>query len=216
MNRLRLSPPGTGVGFIGELAVPADLYWVAREPVPLAGMAYPGRVDWRRLACEGIGHVVCLSHDDPPYDPTPCSLTAVALENLFAGGSPREPEREEALVLAAAGVVVASIRAGTGVAVHCLGGRGRAGTVIGAAVVQLGHDPDEVVDHLHRLHVHRGRKDGWPESAWQEAVVRAAAGDAPRTWMYPTYTPGTSIRSTARNDHELADPKYRAVPKRHT
>src|SRR4051794_39085996 len=93
---VRLVPPGSIVGFLGDLAVPADFYWVAREPVPLAGMAYPGRVDWPALAAEGLGHVVCLTHDEPRYDPSPLTTTAVRLEDLFAGGAPSDPAAERA------------------------------------------------------------------------------------------------------------------------
>jgi hypothetical protein len=172
---VRLVAPGSIVGFLGELAVPADFYWVVREPLPLAGMAYPGRVDWHALAAEGVGHVVCLTHDVPRYDPAPLTHTAIRLEDLYHGGSPRDPGAERRRALEAADVVVERFRAGVGVAVHCMGGRGRAGTVLGAALVRLGHDPGDVVDYLHRVHVGRGRKDGWPESAWQADVVRQAS-----------------------------------------
>ncbi len=169
---LRLVPPGSIVGFLGELAVPADFYWVAREPVPLAGMAYPGRVDWATLAAEGVGHVVCLTHDEPRYDPAPLTCTAIRLQDLYNGGTPDAPDAERARVGAAVDAVVAHVEGGTGVVVHCMGGRGRAGTVLGAALVRMGHTPDDVVDYLHRVHVGRGRKDGWPESPWQAAYVR--------------------------------------------
>ena len=37
---LRLLPPGAYTGeWIGDLCVPDDLYWVARQPVALAGMS---------------------------------------------------------------------------------------------------------------------------------------------------------------------------------
>jgi hypothetical protein len=171
---LRLVPPGSIVGFLGHLAVPADFYWLARDPVPLAGMAYPGRADWSALAAEGVGHVVCLTHDEPRYDAAPLSYTAVRLEDLYDGRPPSDPAAEQARALDAADAVVTHIDAGTGVVVHCMGGRGRAGTVLGAALVRMGHDPDDVIDYLHRVHVGRGRNGGWPESAWQAEVVRAA------------------------------------------
>ena len=71
----------------------------------------------------------------------------------------------------AAADVVEHITRGIGVAVHCMGGRGRTGTVLGVALVRLGHEPDTVVDYLHRVAVGRGRR-GWPESAWQADTVR--------------------------------------------
>ena len=60
-----------------------------------------------------------------------------------------------------------------------MGGRGRTGTVIGVALVQLGHDPEAVIDYLHRLAVGRGRR-GWPESLWQADVVRATSPEVER------------------------------------
>ena len=73
----RLLPPGAYTGFLGALCVPDDLYWVSRAPVVIVGMAYPGRADWAQLHAEGVGHVVCLTHDAVPYDASPCTATAV-------------------------------------------------------------------------------------------------------------------------------------------
>jgi hypothetical protein len=171
---LRLVPPGSVVGFLGDLAIPSDFYWVARDPVPLAGMAYPGRADWSLLSAEGLGHVVCLTDDEPRYECAPLTRTAVRLEDLFDGSEPSDPAAERARVDEAADAVVRSLEAGTGVVVHCMGGRGRAGTVLGVALVRLGHHPDDVVTYLDRLHRGRGRNGGWPESPWQAAVVRGA------------------------------------------
>lgn len=171
---IRLLPPGAHTGFLGELCVPADLYWVARAPVALAGMAYPGRVDWPLLHREGIGHVVCLTHTAAPYDAAPCTVAAWRLQDLVSGGPPADPARERALVEQAAADVVAHLARGVGVAVHCMGGRGRTGTVLGVALVRLGHDADTVVDYLDRVARSRGRTR-WPESEWQAATVRAAA-----------------------------------------
>jgi hypothetical protein len=170
---LRLLPPGAHTGFLGELCVPDDLYWISRAPVALAGMSYPGRADWTLLHEHGIGHVVCLSTDRPAYDPAPCSLTAIRLQDLVSGGDPDDPEREQALVEQAAVDVVAQLERGIGVAVHCMGGRGRTGTVIGTTLVRLGHEPDAVVAHLDRVAKARGRR-GWPESPWQASVVLSA------------------------------------------
>jgi hypothetical protein len=174
---LRLLPVGAHTGFLGALCVPDDLYWVSRTPVALAGMAYPGRADWQLLASEGIGHVVCLTHDVAPYDPSPCTVSAYRLQDLVSGGAPKAPDRERELVIAAATDVVAHMARGIGVAVHCMGGRGRAGTVLGVALVQLGHEPEAIIEYLHRLAVGRGRR-GWPESHWQAEVVRATKPEA--------------------------------------
>jgi hypothetical protein len=170
---VRLLPAGAHTGFLGALCVPDDLYWVSRSPVALAGMAYPGRADWEQLAEEGVGHVVCLTHDTAPYDATPCTVTAVKLQDLVSGDPPRDPDRERQLVHDAAADVVTHVERGVGVAVHCMGGRGRTGTVLGVALVRLGHEPAGVVDYLHAVAVGRGRR-GWPESPWQAEVVRGS------------------------------------------
>lgn len=170
---LRLLPPGAYTGFLGALCVPDELYWVARTPVALVGMKAPGRADWALLAAEGIGHVVCLTRDVATYDPAPCTVTAIKLQDLVTGGPPDDPERERARVLEAAADVVSHIEQGIGVAVHCAGGRGRTGTVIGVALTQLGHDPGEVIAYLDATARARS-KLGWPESQWQADTVRSA------------------------------------------
>src|SRR5262245_18097246 len=172
---MRLLPAGrfTG-GWIGAPCGPDDLFWVARSPSALAGMSYPGRADWSLLHAEGIGHIVCLSHDVAPYDPAPCTITAYRLRDLIDGRPPPDPDRERAVILEAATDVLVHLERGTGVAVHCMGGRGRTGTVLGVALVRLGHAPGDVIDYLDRVAVARGRR-GWPESAWQAEAVTASA-----------------------------------------
>jgi protein-tyrosine phosphatase len=174
MAVLRLIAPASEVRFVGPMAMPAELYFLARQPVPLAGMAYPSRVDWNALHDEGLRRVVCLTHDEAPYDPTPLTVTAISLQDLYTGVTPDEPEAELARIRRAATVVVDALAAGDGAAVHCRGGRGRAGTVLGSALVLLGHDPEEAVAYLDRIHTIRG-KGGWPESAWQADAVRSIA-----------------------------------------
>lgn len=176
MRRPVLLRPVADVGFLGALSIPSDFFWVSRDPVPIAGMAFPARADWSLLAGLGFGHVVCLTHDDPPYDPAPLGLTAVGLDDLYHGRPPSDPDAEQRRVLHAAGAAVAAVGRGEGVVVHCRGGRGRAGTVLGSALVMLGLDSGEVVAWLDLLHRRRG-KAGWPESAWQEAVVRSVPRD---------------------------------------
>lgn len=173
---LRLLPPGAHTGeWIGNLCIPDDLYWITRDPIPLVGMSYPGRADWALLRRHGIGHVVCLSHDVAPYDAAPCTVSAFRLRDLISGSPPPDPDRERAVVHAAADAVEEQLRDGVGVAVHCMGGRGRTGTVLGVARVRMGHDPQSVIAYLNSVAVTRGRR-GWPESAWQADIVRAAAG----------------------------------------
>jgi protein-tyrosine phosphatase len=167
----RLAAPGSTPGFIGNLAVPAELWWATREPAPLAGMAYPHRADWDLLHAEGFRHVVCLTDDAARYDPIPLASHAFELQDQYLAG-PSAPDEEQRQVEAAVDAVVGALTAGEGVLVHCHAGRGRTGTVIGGALVRLGHDPDEVVEWLHRVQRARSKR-GWPENPWQVAAVRA-------------------------------------------
>jgi atypical dual specificity phosphatase len=174
-----LAAPGAAPGFLGRLAVPAELYWVLREPAPLVGMSFPHRADWAALHAIGLRHVVCLTHDVAPYDPAPLVGAAFGMQDLFVRhAGPDDPEAERAVVVAAAARVVECIRAGEGVAVHCHAGRGRTGTVIGCALVELGHDPEAVARWLDRAQRARN-KPGWPEQDWQLEVVLAHEGAAP-------------------------------------
>jgi protein-tyrosine phosphatase len=137
-------------------------------------MSYPARADWQELASTGFEHVVCLTDGSARYDPAPLALHCFALQDLYVAG-PDAPDEELGRVLGAVDVAVDGLRAGEGVLVHCHAGRGRTGTVIGGAMVRLGHDPDAVIDWLHRLQRMRS-KAGWPEHSWQADAVRACAG----------------------------------------
>lgn len=173
--RPKLLDPASEVGFLGEVSIPGELHFVSRDPVVIAGMGYPARVDWSLLADEGIEHIVCLTHHDTaPYDASPLRVTAIGLEDLWTRREPSDPPLERLRVSTAADAVVQSVFDGEGVAVHCLGGRGRTGTVLGVALVRLGHNPEAIVSYLHTLHVRRG-KTGWPESPWQAEQVMSVA-----------------------------------------
>ena len=171
----RLLPPGAHTGFLGDLCVPDDLYWIARAPVALAGMSYPGRADWSLLHEHGVGHVVCLTHDVAPYDAAPCTVSAFRLQDAVTGDSPADPAAERELVMQAADDVLTHLERGIGVAVHCMAGRGRTGTVIGVALVRLGHDGNDIATYLHDIARLRGKR-GWPESNWQGEIVRGVNG----------------------------------------
>jgi len=153
--------------------VPQQVYLVTRHPAALAGMAYP---DWRGLRWEtlaglGVHSVMCLTGDKCPYKPEPLRvLGAIALEDLHHGGPPGGPSEEARLVRRATGLVLRELRQGRGVVVHCAGGTGRTGTVIGCVLRGLGHEAPAVLAYLDRLNRERG-KPGWPESPWQAGIV---------------------------------------------
>jgi hypothetical protein len=161
---------------IAGLAVPADFYWVLRQPAPLAGMPYPSpRTPWHDLAAVGFRHVICLEGRGPAYDPSPLTVSRrTSLQDLYGGGVPRDPEGEEELVREAAYAAVRKLQAGEGVVVHCAGGTGRTGTVVGCVLRVLGVPAEQVITYLDHLHRTRGRS-GWPESEWQSQVVRSVS-----------------------------------------
>jgi Swiss Army Knife protein, DSP-PTPase phosphatase domain len=154
--------------------VPESLYLVTRDPSPLAGMEYPRweGLSWKALAGLGLVHVVCLAEGACEYDPSPLRrITGPRLQDMAGGAPPDNPALEEEKVRPAALDVLALLRAGEGVVVHCEGGTGRMGTVLGCVLRGLGYRSEEVATYLDRLTKARGR-NMWPESEWQAAVVR--------------------------------------------
>ncbi|MDD5264666.1 MAG: tyrosine-protein phosphatase [Candidatus Bipolaricaulis sp.] len=151
---------------------PRNLYTVLTIPARLAGMPYPGpTTPWLALEEAGFRHVVCLTSAAPPYDPTPLRLLhAVALQDLYGGLDPLDPERERHEIGRAAEIALEALEHGEGVLVHCVGGTGRTGTVIGVILRRLGYSAREVVDYLDAVHKAR-RKSGWPESVWQSNIL---------------------------------------------
>ena len=171
LNSMNLVPP-SGLPPVEGVTIPQELYWVLSHPAPLAGMRYPRPgFPWAALARSGISRVVRLTSDGTSYDPRPLQVAYSAqLEDLVHGSSPRSPRQELQLIREAVGVVREALAHGEGVVVHCAGGRGRTGTVLGATLVSLGFAPAEVVAHLDLVHKARGTS-GWPESPWQSGIL---------------------------------------------
>ncbi len=157
---------------IAGVSSPSELYWVLKALAPLAGMCYPRHdFPWVNLAAAGFGGVVSLHPGD--YDPSPLTLLfSKKLEDLFHGGDPQDPAQEKRLITEAAETVSRALESGQGVVVHCCGGRGRTGTVIGCVLRRLRYGTPEVLAYVDRVHKARG-KPGWPESRWQEALVES-------------------------------------------
>lgn len=156
---------------ISGVSVPDEFYWVLDSPAPLAGMRYPrGGFPWGEVGKAGFTRLVALHPGD--YDPAPLTLLSCqTLEDLVHGGPPRSPDGEREKIAGIVRSIVAALQAGDGVVVHCVGGRGRTGTVLGCVLRELGYGSGEVVEFFDRVHKARGNA-GWPESPWQGQLVR--------------------------------------------
>jgi hypothetical protein len=141
------------------------LFVVAETPALLAGMPYPEpETDWNELHRRGFRRLVRLHPGD--YDAAPLVVHDVALEDLFGGRSPEDPEAEGRRVWEAALLAADFVARGEGVLVHCVGGTGRTGTVLACALRRLGRPADEAIRLV------RSHRPHWPESSWQEDIVR--------------------------------------------
>ena len=173
---MRLVDKGLGPSIPG-VQVPIELYWVLTDPTPLAGMKYPAKdFPWSNLKAAGFSHLVSLHPG--PYDPAPLIMPfSELLEDLGGGGPPRDAIQERARIKKAVEALVRTMQSGNGTVVHCAGGRGRSGTVLGCALREFGFGANETVGYLDRLHKARGRP-GWPESPWQSSLVHEWGSDA--------------------------------------
>jgi protein-tyrosine phosphatase len=130
------------------------------------------RMPWRRLYGLGFRHVVCLCGEHVDYNPAPLRmLRRVEMEDLHHGNDPRDPAMNERLVRESVDLINDCLEKGEGVAVHCVGGTGRTGTVIGCVLRSRGYSAGEVIAYLDDINKLRGRR-GWPEAPWQADMVR--------------------------------------------
>jgi hypothetical protein len=173
---VKLLEPSDGMPISG-IEVPKELYWVLGPPTPLAGMKYPRRgFPWQNLKNAGFSQVVSLHPGS--YDPAPLQTCfAEHLEDLVGGGPPANQVNEKTKIKKAVSAAVAAWRSGQGVVVHCYGGRGRSGTVLGCVLRELGFAPAAAIGFLDCVHKARG-KPGWPESPWQSSLVENWETDA--------------------------------------
>lgn len=162
---------------ITGVEIPQEVYWVLASPTPLAGMKYPrSSFPWMSLKAAGFSQVVSLHPG--PYNPAPLTTAfSEHLQDLVGGGPPGNEAQEKQKIKRAVAATLDALRSGQGVVVHCLGGRGRSGTVLGCVLRELGFGPEEAVGFLDRVHKARG-KPGWPESTFQSSLVRGWKPDA--------------------------------------
>ena len=158
---------------VAGIETPSSFYTVLTSPGLLAGMRRPDAdTPWAALRDAGYRYVVCLTDERPAYDPAPLEiLHSVALKDLYGGLVPEDPEAEFGRIERAVQRTLDALRiGGDGVIVHCAGGTGRTGTVIGAALCRLGMGADDARQHLDT--VDRMRGTHWPESPWQGEILK--------------------------------------------
>jgi len=162
---------------LAGIDAPKEMYWVLVRPAPLAGMTYPrSSFPWIVLKEAGFTRIVSLEPGE--YDPAPLTIAfCEQLQDLVSGGPPRNEVQERQKITRAVNATVSALQGGEGVVVHCRGGRGRTGTVLGCVLRELGFGVDETIEFLDGVHKARG-KPGWPESCWQSNLVRGWKSDA--------------------------------------
>lgn len=158
---------------IEGIRIPLNFYVILKEPVPLAGMSYPRMyTPCEKIRNAGFSGIVCLCDSEVFYNPYPLEvLFSAELEDLHCGNAPYDPDTLEWLVRKATNLILEKMDAGKGIVVHCMGGIGRTGTVLGCVLKDLGFQADEVVNYLDEINKLRGFR-GWPETEWQAEMVR--------------------------------------------
>jgi protein-tyrosine phosphatase len=141
---------------------------------------YPGRVyrrdldrDIASLVEEGVGYLALLVEDhelerwgDPAIvDRAAARGLAVGRWPMPDGSTPRDVAEMDAILAA-----IAAAREHSSVAVACMGGVGRTGTVAACALVAAGWDPSSAIAEVRRV-----RHPTAVETAEQEAFVEAFA-----------------------------------------
>lgn len=125
---------------------------------------------WQELYDLGIQQVLRLSEESQAYSPAPLRMLGrVALEDQYEEERPSDAATEEIQVKRAVMLLRYGLRE-SGTAIHCVGGRGRTGTVIGGFLNTLGIPHREIIERMDRAYKDAGRP-GWPESPWQGEVI---------------------------------------------
>jgi hypothetical protein len=185
-----LAPRATGLG----PAAPGDSYWVLdgrllAGPYPGAPTRAEAEAKLDALLDAGVTCFVDLTEEGegPPLYPYSALLRRRAAERGVRITHVRLPIRDVAVptsshMRALIGVIRLALAVGETVYVHCWGGVGRTGTVVGCLLIEDGAAPSDVLGELVRLrrHTRRAHRTS-PDTEAQWAFVtawRAAVEDA--------------------------------------
>ena len=175
-SQLEIADFGKPLPRIIDKAMP---YRVLDGDAPLFGMPYPPLLShdqdriFDQLANAGVRVIINLVKGYPSVDPSlnhfDCKFFPIT------DGGPKDEEL--GIFWEAVAYAQESLQSGKGVVIHCLGGNGRTGTVIGCVLRKQGKGSgEEIVAWLDQLSKARD-KGGWPEARVQSKLVQECQPD---------------------------------------
>jgi protein-tyrosine phosphatase len=121
----------------------------------------------------GFRWVICACAENPDYNPAPLQfLEKIELQDLSCDQLPSNSTSEFKKISAIVSKAHTKLKEG-GILIHCAGGIGHTGTIIGRILTRhCGYGSAEVINFLNSVCREVG-KPGWPESPWQAKVIVA-------------------------------------------